>query len=552
MFTVDSVPRRISQARRDAGLTQRELANSIGTSLWTVDELERGRLDSGRYVAAIESATSKPSGWLREAEPWFATAPTLTEQSAVSYALTKSQRFDRNLVLGVFVIILTVRLFTTSIRVIPIGGNFIDVFLWPILLAVVAIQPVDRTRSGLQTSRYFLPAVLFAGLCAVSVVVNIARVAPAPALLFLYGFLGPLVFYYATYRLWPTGQARALSRTLVALGVLQFVAIGFIDLPKFIESGGNPDDIAGTFGGNAYQLVFFLLVFAALVAGIATFEKSRTAALLALPLFVLTFVVIFLAQYRALLLFTALTVLVVGFMLGLARGRGFVIGAVIVIALIGALGYVSANYPRLKFSPTIEAVRENPTLFITARLDPGRDVLSLYADNPLFVLSGTGPGTYSSRAWRTFAEVGKASAAEGAAQPYATALTGGQAYHTDVSDRYVLPRWESAPIVLGSRAVTQPFSTYIALLAEVGVLGLVLMVVLYVRGLFGAGRIAHKTMRSTTGDDPLPALALATTVAFFLLLQMGFLENWWEVARATVPTWMMLAICTKEFVARPR
>lgn len=551
MFSIGTVPRRISTARRDAGLTQRELADRIGTSLWAIDELEHGRLDSGSYAAAIESATSKPSGWLLEPDPSITELPSRTERSAVSDELTKTETFDRNLVLGVFVIILTVRFFTTSIPLIPIGGNFIDVFLWPILLAVVALRPVDRTRSGLQTSRYFLPAVLFAGLCAVSVVVNVSRVAPAPALLFLYGFLGPLLFYYATYRLWPTGQALALSKTIVALGVLQFIAIGFVDLPKFIESG-NPDDVAGTFGGNAYQLVFFLLVFAALLAGIATFERGRPAALLALPLFVLTFVVIFLAQYRALLLFTALTVLLVGFMLSLARGRGFAIGAVIVIASIGALGYVSAKYPKFKFAPTIEAVRENPTLFITARLDPGRDVLSLYADNPLFIVSGTGPGTYSSRAWRTFAEVGKASAAEGAAQPYATALTGGQAYHTDVSDRYVLPRWQSAPVVLGSHAVTQPFSSYIALLAEVGVLGFLLMVVLYVRGLFGAGRIAHKTMRSTAGDDPLPALALATTVAFFLLLQMGFLENWWEVARATVPTWMMLAICTKEFVARGR
>ena len=550
MLAVESVASRIAAARLDAGLTQRELADRVGTTLWRIDELERGRLDPGHFVAPIESATSKPSGWLLQKEQRHLEPPD-THQGAVDRPLTMVERFDRNLVLGVFAILITVRFFTESIGVLPSAGNFVDVLLLPVLLVTVAVQPADRTGSVLRTSPYVLPAFLFAGICVASAVVNTSRVEPAPALLFIYGFLGPLVFYYATYRLWPTGQALALSRTIVALGVLQFVAIGIFDLPTFVASR-NPDDIVGTFGGNAYQLVFFLLVFAALVAGIFTFETGRPAARFALLLLGATFLVIFLAQYRALLVFTALAVLLIGFMLSVARGRGFVIGAAIVMAAIAALGYVSAKYPTFKFAPTIEAVREDPTSFVTARFAPGRDVISLYGDNPLFVTTGTGPGTYSSRAWRTFAEVGKLSASEGAAQPYASALTGGRAYHTDVSDRYVIPRWETAPVVLGSHAVTSPFSSYLALLAEVGVIGFVLMVVIYLRALFESGRLTFASMRSARTQDPLPALALATTVAFFLLLQVAFLENWWEVARATVPSWMMLAICAKEFGARSR
>ncbi len=546
---MDSVPSRIAAARRDASLTQRDLADRIGATVWTIDELEGGRLDPKGFVAAIESATSKPGGWLLETGKRVVESGPTDPEDAISRSLTTTERFDRNVVLGVFTTLVTVRFFTETIGFLPSAGNFVDVLLLPVLLAIVAVRPATHSPLALERSPYVVPALIFAGLCVASIVVNTSRVAPAPALLFVYGFLGPLVFYYATYRLWPTSQALALSRTIVVLGVLQFVVIGFFDLPTFLASR-NPDDIVGTFGGNAYQLVFFLLVFAALVAGISTLETSRTVARFAIPIFGATFLVIFLAQYRALLIFSALAVLLIGFMLSAARGRGFVVGATVVIAFIAALGYVSAKYPTFKFAPTIEAVREDPMSFVTARFDPGRDVISLYGDDPLFVVTGTGPGTYSSRAWRTFAEVGKASASEGAAQPYATALTGGKAYRTDVSDRYVIPRLETAPIVLGSAAVTSPFSSYVALLAEVGVLGLVLMVVIYLRALFEAGRMAHASIRSATRHDSLPALALATTVAFFLLLQTAFLENWWEVARATVPSWMMLAVCAKEFAAR--
>ena len=51
-------------------------------------------------------------------------------------------------------------------------------------------------------------------------------------------------------------------------------------------------------------------------------------------------------------------------------------------------------------------------------------------------------------------------------------------------------------------------------------------------------------------DDPLPALALATTVAFLTLLQMGILENWFEVTRVTFVAWAMFAVLSKELDAR--
>ena len=127
---MDTVPSRIARARREAGLTQRDLANRIGTTVWAIDELERGRFDHKRLVPRIESATSKPSGWVLNGAQTMLQR-SRAEEHAVSASLTTTQRFDRNLVLAVLAIIITVRFFTESVGALPSAGNFIDVLLLP-------------------------------------------------------------------------------------------------------------------------------------------------------------------------------------------------------------------------------------------------------------------------------------------------------------------------------------------------------------------------------------------------------------------------------------
>ncbi|HXE99962.1 MAG TPA: hypothetical protein VN458_06420, partial [Solirubrobacterales bacterium] len=90
----------------------------------------------------------------------------------------------------------------------------------------------------------------------------------------------------------------------------------------------------------------------------------------------------------------------------------------------------------------------------------------------------------------------------------------------------------------------------IAVAAEVGFLGLLILIMIYVGGFIAALRRTIASVRSPLPSDPLPALLLTTTIAFFALLQMGFLDNWLEVTRLTFISWALLAISTKEFDAR--
>jgi hypothetical protein len=283
-----------------------------------------------------------------------------------------------------------------------------------------------------------------------------------------------------------------------------------------------------------------------LVAGIYTFESKRLAARLAPFFFVATLLTILLAQYRSSLLTLATTALLIAVLLGFLKVRGAVVSVIIAVTIALSLSYVSSLYPELKYTSTLSTLTSEPGLYVSKRLGIVGDIGSLYTDNPRFIVTGTGPGTYSSRAWYTFQPAGKSKKGIG----FQTA--GKQGYQTDVSRKYVEPRLgrTTAESVGGSYAVTSPFSSYTSLLAEVGIAGFVAMVLIYGGAFLAATRMTIRSLRRPSPQDPLPGLLLACTAGFFILLQLAVLDNWWEVTRLTFILWALLAVATKEFSAR--
>lgn len=173
--------------------------------------------------------------------------------------------------------------------------------------------------------------------------------------------------------------------------MLQLVIALAVDLPRFL-SEGNPDVISGTFGENSYQLVFFLLVVAGLACGIFTFEKPRAAARLTPLLLIAILTVIFLAQYRSLLVTTALTIVLLGMLLSSVTARGIVVAALAGAAMLGSLAYVAKNIPGLKFGSTIQEAQADPTLDLRERLKTLDVIERVFADTPRFAVTGKGAG----------------------------------------------------------------------------------------------------------------------------------------------------------------
>ena len=550
---------RVIRARQRAGLTRKQLAERLDVSVWKIERLESEGEDLSRYAPAIAAATATPADWFEERAA--ASAPPETAGDGRSNGAAPSDLADgeppasgeattstlgANVVLVSLVLLVVVRFFTEVVPIVPRFVNFVDIPILATIAAIAIMRPSGAERSGRFTAILLL-VFGFLVVCTVAILANPTRVDLAPALVFLYGFLGPIGLFFAVYRLWPVGLALRLSRLLVALCVLQIVIAFGIDLPLFLANR-NPDVISGTFGENPYQLVYFLLVVVGLLAGIFTFEKYRLAARLTPLLLFGILAVIFLAQYRSLLLTTALTVVFLGILLSSLAARGLVVTVLASAALLGTLAYVAQNIPALKFGETLEEARADPTFYLQARLDTFSVVERVFNDTPRFAITGTGPGTYSSRAWRTFAVTSDSQS--DVAGEYVLALTQGRPYRTDVSDKYVQPQLRTLEFLGGSSAATRPFASYLSLVAEVGLLGLVLLVAMYVWAFVRSARMTLLTGRKALPGDPLPALFCASTVAFFVLLQMGALDNWLEVTRITFIAWIVLAVATKEFDGR--
>ncbi len=396
-------------------MTQRDLAVALGIPVWKVDRLERGADDARGFATEIAAVTDTNPRWLT------AVASDTQPNRTRAVALPDLGVIGRDLVLGAIIVLVTIRFFTEIVPVLPRAANFIDI---PIFLALaLAAARVPSARTGPAYLRVAAPAVVFVFLAIGSAILNAQRTEAAPVMVFLYGFLAPIGVYAAAYRIWPTGSAGALSRVLVCLGVLQLAVVALIDLRRFVASGGNPDLISGTFGTNAYQLVFFLLVVAALLAGIFALEPERKIARFVPFLVLAIFGVTLLAQYRALLATTVVTLVAVGMILG-RRLRGIVVVALGVVAFGLAFSYVASNFPSLGLKTTATNLSQDPWTYAKERYQATRPVAALYRDHPVAIAYGSGPGTFSSRAWQTFANAASTSGSnvQGA---YAQKLTGG-------------------------------------------------------------------------------------------------------------------------------
>ena len=283
-----------------------------------------------------------------------------------------------------------------------------------------------------------------------------------------------------------------------------------------------------------------------LLGGIYTYERQRAVARFVPLLIALSLATIVLAQYRALLLTTGLCLLLGAVILGGRRSRGLIAAGIAMLAFMAALAFGAAHIPILKLDQTLD---QDPVSLASQRLEVAGQVEQLYTDEPESTVTGTGPGTFSSRGWQTFA-LADSSSGSNVAGPYALKLTGGP-YHTDVADRYVKPLLLQSEneAVAGSRAVGSPYSDYVAVAAEVGFGGLLILVAIYVGAFLTALRRTLAAVASPQPLGALTALLVATTIAFFALLQMGVLENWLEVTRLTFIAWALLAICTRELDA---
>ncbi len=421
------------------------------------------------------------------------------------------------------------RLFTNKLSLLPGWANFLD---YPILIGfALYVLFTARRRPAIQRRSGFEPLALgLVFVMAISTFFNLDRLHPGAASLFVVGLLEPLAFMFLAYALQPGREIAAfLVKVLLWVGWLQIAVVLFLDLPIFLATR-NPDAVSGTFGGNAYQMTFFLMTWNVIILSRPSAPRYRFVRLLGIVMLQgLIVVIILLAQFRALLPFIFLTWVLTYLVVSGRVARGLVAAFVGAALMVGLFYAVDALLPELKWREVFQVPGRADEVYESGKVQAIINYGRLIESRPEVLVVGTGPGTYASRGFRTFSVAGR----DDLANQFYRDFFNSDHYVTDVAALYTLP--VATLFAFGASTTAAPWFSYLALPAELGFAGLVLVAIIYLKAIRNCW-IASKN-RGT-----VRVLAQWTLIALALLLQMAFLENWLEVSRLTVPVWLAAGV----------
>jgi hypothetical protein len=439
------------------------------------------------------------------------------------------------IVLGFFLILLTARFFSETIRVIPKAFDLVDLAFIP-LIAVGAIlggslRGVDRQLHG----RMLRWTAGLAALAAVSAIVNFERTHYAPVLLFIFGIAAGPVLFLALNRLIRDKEkmARQTERFLYLMFIVEGVVVVFVSLPTFFATG-NPDYVAGTFGLNAYQFSALLVIIGGYFLGRMRHQVIGRIPGIAIQLgVVITFLLL---QYRTATpaFFIAYLVLV-----GLLYGRKILgmfaqIGLLVGISTF-AFQYIGDKDFDLKFDDLLDLARNPAMIGDFGKVVAYGNTFQMYGEEPKTIIFGAGPGTMVSRSAYTFIVEPMASAEKGVGR-FVTGMFPDVDFRTDVFAEYVEPLFELES-VFGSVQANNPASSILAVMSELGLPGLVLLILIY--GTMMKQVVAYARFAIDRGDPELVPLASALVTGSVYLCLLAPLDNYFEIARVTLPVWLL-------------
>ncbi len=446
------------------------------------------------------------------------------------------------------------RFLTEKLRLLP---KWVDVLDMPVAIIIIALgfllRPALGTEADADDRKITRLSFTLVLAIALSVLANADRVFLPAVALFTVGFAGGPLLFLALSR-WVTQPrvfARAVLRMFLGLLLLNLWVVLVWDFPQFFAYA-DPDRLSGTFGNNAYQFSFLLVIAAGLLLGLGVYRRLPRVLLIGSQGII--FVLYYLLQFRAGLPFflVAYGVLLVA-LYGRRVARGVVVSMMAlflsVFLIDKALEELAGRSQQRFTDVTSRAARGdlgygdlllllmNPTDYLHyAKFQAFPATARMLWEHPWVLVVGVGPGNYISRAYYTFSvELGSAELkGKGVGSVVQQFFGVTRPWATEFSERYLgtLPR----EIAFGSYIFANPYSSYLAPIAEVGLLGAVA-----VFGLYGYMiRRSFQLVRSSQlfASEALP-LAAAALVGSVYLFGLGFVDNWWEVTRLVFPLWLL-------------
>ncbi|MBS1912131.1 MAG: hypothetical protein JST22_09105 [Bacteroidetes bacterium] len=439
-------------------------------------------------------------------------------------------------IIGFVFIVLVSRFFTETLGILPKGVDLLDLAIIP-FIALLAAGSRPPQGVNVELHRKLLhPTVAFFFVCLLSAAVNFERMHLGPLLLYIFGMLEGPILYLSLNKL-INDKMRFGEQVARFINIMLLVEIGvviFISYPTLILTG-NPDKMSGTFGNNSYQFTALLILIGGYLIGKQMAAPRSIYYAIAVQIFI--FLTFLLLQYRTA---TPAFFLSYAILLAFMFGRKVIrIGlAAVPLLLVVVIGFKYINRTGnmdMKYRDLVTLAEDVSVVFEYGKFQAYVNTIAMYAEFPTAIVFGSGPGTFVSRANYTFTNELQGSKTKGVGS-IITAVFGDRDYESDVYVKYIQPL-SSYESLFGSVQINNPNSSVLATSAETGIPGLIFMFLIYSTVVRRSLRYLRYSM--ATRDPLLLPLSSALSLGVIYLCLITPLDNYLEIARVTIPIWLL-------------
>jgi len=449
--------------------------------------------------------------------------------------------FDK-FVLIFFYFFLVSRFLSEKIGFLPKEVDLINFPFATLLIFFLIIRIGVKTRHKkftIEEKKIYKVLFIFVLFAILSMIVNYDIIFLPASILFFLGFLeGPILFIALSHLVSRRDKfILQVKKLFIFLFWLNVFIVLFIDLPMFIITG-NPDLISGSYGNNTYQFSMLLLIMGGLLFGENYLTRRKFVIVFFTQLLILF--IFYLSQFRSGLPFFLLAyVVMISLLYGKRIVRAVLLYSLIMIVFVFLLSFLIKRdyvFGNLKYDDLIVLLSHPEEATEFGKIQAYFFSAEMFKDNPHLFLFGVGPGGYLSRANYTFStEIATAIYRQkGVANIIRNTFGISEPYTNDFIRRY---RGRiSNEMFYGSYQLSNPQSSYLSLITEIGLIGGVFFISLYFYLLKKSIEYFRIIKEHSTEYIPI-SIALVGSIVY--LLGLAFLDNYWEMARVTLPVWLL-------------
>jgi hypothetical protein len=445
--------------------------------------------------------------------------------------------FDKFIIYFFYFFLLS-RYFSEKLKILP---KWIDVINFPLFVILLIFLIFNLTKKSYfkDLDNVFVRRVILAFTVSffISVMFNQFRILLEASVLFYIGFMEGPILFVALNKLCkdPLKLTKDVNKLFFVILIINLIIVFLLDIPAFLITG-NPDVISGTYGNNTYQFSMLLLICGGYLLGYNSIKKYRTWFIILSQIIILT--VFYLSQFRAGLPFFFLSYF---FMIGYLYGKKILLKIIpitlfsfIIIIFLTLLASTEEKVEALKYNDWFSIISEPDKYINYGKFKMYSNIIDMWSEYPEVIFIGSGPGNLLSRANNTFSNEVLVSNKGVASLNYQ--LFGIKyPYYSELHNKYVRFGIKKEA-VFGTWQLSAPYTSYLSALGEIGIVGGFAIIIMYlyiiVRSIkfYNIIRLRNKTY------IPLSISLIGGSIYLFLL---AFLDNYWEIARVTLPIWIL-------------